>query len=100
MKKLWPKTKEWNKRWDDLKGGDSVRPLLQIHDDLLFEIREEIADLIIPQIKGMMENVIGLSIPITVNVKVGDQWGSMKAWEGKPKREEIKILQEDNGYCD
>jgi len=55
-----------------------VRPLLQIHDDLLFEVREKEAGWVIPVIQGMMEGVVKLSIPAPVDPKVGERWGSMK----------------------
>lgn len=77
MKKLWPMIEEWNKRYDDLKGGSSVRPLLQIHDSLLFEITKPMVNSVIPQIRHIMENVVKLLIPITVEVKTGERWGSM-----------------------
>ena len=80
MRELWPMVEEWNKRYDDQKGGCSVRPLIQIHDDLTFEIVNNMMGLIIPQIKKVMENVVKLSIPITVEVKTGERWGSMSKW--------------------
>jgi DNA polymerase-1 len=82
MRELWPKMVEWNKRWDDQKGGECVRPLLQVYDDLLMELRDEMVDLIIPQIRDTMENAVNISIPITTGVKVGKRWGSMKRWNG------------------
>ena len=80
MRKLWPMVVEWNKRWDDQKGGECVRPLLQVHDDMLFELRDEMVDLIIPQIRDTMENAVNISIPITTGIKVGKRWGGMKRW--------------------
>ena len=80
MRQLWPKIVEWNKRWDDLKGGESVRPLLQIHDDLIFEIHKEAVEWAVPEIKSTMENVVKLSIPITVNAKTGLNWGEMEKY--------------------
>ncbi|MFH1540743.1 MAG: DNA polymerase I [Elusimicrobiota bacterium] len=48
--------------------------LLQIHDDLLFEIRKDETDKYIPMIKSEMENAIKLDIPVVVDVKIGKNW--------------------------
>jgi DNA polymerase-1 len=81
MRRLWPQIVEWNKRWDDQKGGDAVRPLIQVHDSLLFEIRDSIMDSVMPQIKELMEGVVKLSIPITVKGETGRRWGELKKYK-------------------
>jgi len=55
-----------------LKGKRS-RLLLQIHDELLFEIHELERDLI-PKIQNIMEEAISLDVPIEVDVGVGSSW--------------------------
>ena len=55
-----------------------VRCLLQIHDDLLFEVKESEVGWVIPLIQGTMESAVKLSIPTPVDPKVGYRWGSMK----------------------
>lgn len=48
--------------------------LLQIHDELLFEVPEtEVTDLL-PSIKSIMEQVWTLHVPLTVEIGVGDNW--------------------------
>jgi DNA polymerase-1 len=52
--------------------------LLQVHDELVFEVPEaEIADMrqLVPE---MMVNAIQLSIPLKVDVKTGRNWGEME----------------------
>jgi len=44
--------------------------LLQIHDELVFEIPEEKIDESIPLIKNTMENIITLNVPLIVDVKI------------------------------
>ncbi len=44
--------------------------LLQIHDELIFEIDENLVDENIPQIKDIMENVYPLRVPLKVDVEV------------------------------
>jgi uracil-DNA glycosylase family 4 len=57
-----------------------IRPLLQVHDDLLFEIREEDIGWTIPIIQDLMERTVKLVIQTPVDQKVGERWGSMKKW--------------------
>ncbi|ARC54074.1 DNA polymerase [Candidatus Riesia pediculicola] len=58
---------------DDWIGNHSrhVRMLLQIHDELIFEIKDTLSSKYSRSIKEMMENVIKLSVPLKVNVKIG-----------------------------
>jgi DNA polymerase-1 len=48
--------------------------LLQIHDELLFEIPENAVDEMIPRIKSTMESVWPLRVPLTVEVGQGSSW--------------------------
>jgi DNA polymerase-1 len=50
--------------------------LLQIHDELLFEIPENAVDEMIPRIKSTMENVWPLHVPLTVEVGQGANWAA------------------------
>jgi DNA polymerase-1 len=52
--------------------------LLQVHDELVFEVPpEELADLQI-QIKRTMENVLEISVPLVVDIHVGTNWMEAK----------------------
>lgn len=59
-----------------LPGTIAQYMTLQIHDELLFEVPEEIADKAITIIKKTMESVIQLSVPITVDVRKGKTWAT------------------------
>jgi DNA polymerase-1 len=48
--------------------------LLQIHDELLFEIPENAVPEMIPRIKETMEGVRALDVPLTVEVGQGHNW--------------------------
>jgi DNA polymerase-1 len=52
--------------------------LLQIHDELIFEIKEEIVDEVALKLKEMMENIMKLDVPLVCSVSVGDSWGELK----------------------
>jgi DNA polymerase I len=61
-------------------AGD-VRMLLQIHDELVFEIKKGKEDAYIPKLLGIMEDVLSgkesLGVPIVAEVKVGQNWAEM-----------------------
>ena len=49
---------------------------IQVHDELVFEVKEEQVDLFMKQVKEIMEKVIELLVPLEVNVSSGDNWES------------------------
>ncbi|MDO8505321.1 MAG: DNA polymerase I [bacterium] len=60
-----------------LKHESSVRMLLQVHDELVFEIKKELVSEVAPKIKSIMESVYALKVPIVVDLKQGENWGEM-----------------------
>ena len=60
------------------KLEDSISMLLNIHDAVLFEIRDDILDDSIEKIRGIMENVqsppFNLAVPFVANYKKGKTW--------------------------
>ena len=52
--------------------------ILQIHDELLFEVFQEKVDRIRKMVKKEMEQALKFSIPIVVDTKVGENWAEMK----------------------
>ncbi len=55
-----------------------TRMLLQVHDELLFEVPTEELEEIKDLVRDKMENVVKLSVPLTVNLAVGDSWAEAK----------------------
>lgn len=51
-----------------------ARLLLQVHDELVFEVKQEYADEVAQQIKQLMENVYQLNVPLEVEVGQGENW--------------------------
>ena len=66
------------KIYDEIKGNNDIRMLLQVHDELVFEIKKDLVPNITPKLKAIMENVHQFDVPIVVDVKVGDNWQEMK----------------------
>jgi len=60
------------------RGEADVRMLLQVHDELVFEIKEGKEQEYIPKIKMIMESVYKLKVPIVVEAKVGQNWLDME----------------------
>jgi len=48
--------------------------ILQIHDELLVEVKEEAVEEVAQIVKETMENAYPMRVPITVDVKIGDNW--------------------------
>jgi len=58
-------------------AGLKARLLLQVHDDLVLEVPREEVDAVVPILRDTMESALKLDVPLTVDVKVGDNWESM-----------------------
>ncbi len=56
---------------------NDVRMLLQVHDELLFEIKNNLIEEVSPKIKNIMENVAKLDVPLVADIKSGDNWRDM-----------------------
>ena len=49
--------------------------ILQIHDELLFEVPDDQVDKIAKKVKHIMENVMTLNVPLVVDISIGKNWG-------------------------
>jgi len=58
-------------------GGSRARLLLSVHDELLFEVPRDEVDALAALVRETMEGALPLSVPLIVDVKVGDDWESM-----------------------
>ena len=58
-------------------AGLSARLLLSVHDELLFETPRGELDRLAALVRETMEGALPLSVPLVVDVKVGDDWESM-----------------------
>ena len=59
---------------DKILPKDQAKLLLQVHDELVFEVDEAIADQLAEQIKDVMQKVCTLSVPLVVEVGKGNNW--------------------------
>jgi DNA polymerase I len=56
------------------KSSLKTKVLLQVHDELLCEVPVDSIEAEIPVIKSIMEKVVELSVPLVVNVGIGNNW--------------------------
>jgi len=55
-----------------------AKMLLQIHDELIFEVDEGEADILGDRFRDIMQNIMQLSIPLKASLNIGDNWGELK----------------------
>ncbi len=72
---------DFHKEFASERANDTVRLALQIHDELIFEIKEEAVNDAVPRIKKIMESVLApertSGVPILVDTAVGKRWSEM-----------------------
>jgi DNA polymerase-1 len=54
--------------------GLRARMLLQVHDELVFEVPEAEVEATKPVVRGIMENVASLAVPLAVEIGTGHSW--------------------------
>tara|TARA_R110002050_G_scaffold175651_5_gene308538 strand:+ start:2403 stop:5189 length:2787 start_codon:yes stop_codon:yes gene_type:complete len=58
-----------------LAGADyDVRMIMQVHDELVFEVREDQVDAFVDEVKQQMSGAADLDVPLLVEAGVGDNW--------------------------
>ncbi len=59
-------------------AGLKTRMLLQVHDELLFEVPPDELERVAELVRSDMENAYPLRVPVKVDVKYGRNWAEMK----------------------
>ena len=49
--------------------------IMQVHDELVFEVKEEMINVAKINIKALMESIISLKVPLSVDIGTGSNWG-------------------------
>ena len=55
-----------------------VKMLLQVHDELLFEVQPDFLDITMKLVKEPMEDCVKLNVPLLVDIGIGDNWMETK----------------------
>lgn len=58
--------------------SSDVRMILQVHDELVLEVKKGLEEEISEMLVEAMEGVVQLKVPVEVHVDVGTRWGEMK----------------------
>ncbi len=59
-------------------GGFKSRMLLQVHDELVLEVKENESEAVSALLKDAMENAVKLSVPLTIDIHCGKDWAEAK----------------------
>jgi len=60
--------------WLEQQNDNSVRMIMQVHDELVFEVKAEAVEAASQKIRTLMEGSVQLDVPLLVEVGVGDNW--------------------------
>jgi len=56
------------------KNKIDARMIMQVHDELVFEVLQQDLEELITQVKKQMTTCVELAVPLTVDIGVGDNW--------------------------
>ncbi|KAI4579165.1 hypothetical protein MJG53_001038 [Ovis ammon polii x Ovis aries] len=74
----WLPKKKLQGMFCPIRGGFFI---LQLHDELLYEVAEEDVVQVAQIVKNEMESAIKLSVKLRVKVKIGASWGELKDFD-------------------
>ena len=60
--------------WLQEPDAPQVTMIMQVHDELVFEIHEQDVEKASAKIRQLMENSMKLDVPLRVDIGVGDNW--------------------------
>lgn len=60
--------------WLATPEADGIRMIMQVHDELVFEVPQEKVALCSAKVRGLMQHSAALDVPLLVEVGVGDNW--------------------------
>lgn len=65
------------KVYAEYENNPDVSMILQIHDEIILEVKEELAEAVAQKVKEILENAYKLIVPLVADVKVGENWGEI-----------------------
>ncbi len=68
------------------KGKRGAEMLLQVHDELVFEVDADQAAPFAAWVRGVMEKAVELRVPLVVDVKAGPNWQDMEKIPSAPAK--------------
>src|SRR3989344_9280192 len=70
-----------SKKQQEAAASDAGHILMQVHDELLCEIKTSDVKKLAPQIQKLMEEIYDIGVPLVVDIKVGANWEEMKPFK-------------------
>ena len=61
-------------QWLTEKNDDRIKMTMQVHDELIFEIHQDILEETTAKLVELMNNAVELSVPLIAEFGVGDNW--------------------------
>ncbi|MBI4427336.1 MAG: DNA polymerase I [Candidatus Magasanikbacteria bacterium] len=62
----------------EILNHDDTKMILQVHDELVLEVKKGLEKEVSKLVKDAMENVVKLNVPVEAHVSVGKRWGELK----------------------
>ena len=59
-------------------SNNDVKLILQVHDELVLEVKKGLEHAVSALVKKTMEEVVKLRVPVEVHVSIGKRWGELK----------------------
>ena len=56
------------------KSNGKIKMLMQVHDELVFEVENDFLDNAMAKINELMSNCYSLNVPLIVDIGIGDNW--------------------------
>lgn len=60
--------------WIEAEGNGRVNLLMQVHDELVFEVEEEALEEVTQKVTDLMEGAVTLDVPLIADSDFGDNW--------------------------
>lgn len=66
------------------KAGLKAQMLLQVHDELIFEVPDAEIEKTMKVVKDVMEHALELSVPLVTEARLGSNWGELEKVDEEP----------------
>lgn len=67
----------------EFPDNDEVRFIATVHDSVVFEVREDVIDKIVPRVAEIMVDWPQFNPKMAVDIEIGDNWKELKPYERK-----------------
>jgi DNA polymerase-1 len=60
--------------WIQAQNDPRIKMTMQVHDELIFEIHQDIVEATTATLVDIMNNAISMSVPLIAEAGIGDNW--------------------------